>query len=419
MPPKVDTQLIKERDQARLVDRPQLDTRTPGRAVFAKAVTSEHIEARGTGVDAGTGDVKFYLTKTGVKAGAYNNFVVDEFGRILNATYVAPVAGPTTGAINDQFEDAQDANFWISGNARVDGSITTGNIVAVTIEATGIITAQSMTLVSPLPISSGGTGATMSPPHYVFAGPAIGTGDGTLSLRVLVLEDLPIIPFDYLQNTPDTLAGYGINNAYTKTESDNRYLQSVSIATASALGVVKVGPRLSIDASGILQADEQPGTYELPAATNNVLGGVKISGGLDVAVDGSLTNPLVRTVTQVAHGFGISMPVHMNNDGTFIQASASSLTTLCTHYVVSTIDADHFVVAKSGTFLMPGAPTGLIYLSNVAGSWTTSEPTADVRQVIGQADGQRIYLDIQTHVVVFVEPTTPFPTDLIVGLANA
>lgn len=51
-------------------------------------------------------------------------------------------------------------------------------------------------------------------------------------------------------------------------------------ATASVLGGVKIGTRLTIDGSGVLSADDQ--SYTLPEATSTVLGGVKVGNGLQV-----------------------------------------------------------------------------------------------------------------------------------------
>lgn len=70
----------------------------------------------------------------------------------------------------------------------------------------------------------------------------------------------------------DTVAEYA--NAFT-----------LEPATASTLGGVKVGARLSIS-NGVLSADEQ--RYTLPAATASALGGVKVGSGLSIS-DGVLS----------------------------------------------------------------------------------------------------------------------------------
>jgi hypothetical protein len=73
---------------------------------------------------------------------------------------------------------------------------------------------------------------------------------------------------------------------------------SVSIASASVLGGIKVGNNLSIDpATGILSAGN---SYALPVATSNTLGGVKAGLGVNIAGDGTLTGP-----TKKFHGFSI------------------------------------------------------------------------------------------------------------------
>lgn len=61
--------------------------------------------------------------------------------------------------------------------------------------------------------------------------------------------------------------------------SANRTL-SLKTATATALGGIKVGNRLSIDDNGVLSAIY---TYTLPTASDTVLGGIKVGGTLDIA----------------------------------------------------------------------------------------------------------------------------------------
>jgi len=58
-------------------------------------------------------------------------------------------------------------------------------------------------------------------------------------------------------------------------------------ATTSDLGSIKVGNGLSIDGYGVLSATGSG--YTLPVATTLALGGVKASGSIDVAVDGTAT----------------------------------------------------------------------------------------------------------------------------------
>jgi hypothetical protein len=59
------------------------------------------------------------------------------------------------------------------------------------------------------------------------------------------------------------------------------------IASASVLGGVKIGQRLTIDANGVLSADSQ--TYTLPAATTTTLGGIIVGDGLSVDQYGEIS----------------------------------------------------------------------------------------------------------------------------------
>ena len=175
MPPRVETKLVTERDTDLVVRRPNLDTRTPGKSVIAKALPSDHIEVRGSGADAGTGDVSFWLKKTGVKPGLYNQFKTDAYGRIIEASYVENAgSGSSTDTIWNQSTAAQDANFWIDGNGRVDGSLVAGSLTTGSLSVTGAVTFSSLTLGTPLPVSSGRTGAASVAAELFFAGPVSG-----------------------------------------------------------------------------------------------------------------------------------------------------------------------------------------------------------------------------------------------------
>jgi hypothetical protein len=59
------------------IQRVDLDTTTTGLAVITKAVSSSDIVLSSTGVDAGTGDVTFTLTETGITAGTWTKVTFD------------------------------------------------------------------------------------------------------------------------------------------------------------------------------------------------------------------------------------------------------------------------------------------------------------------------------------------------------
>lgn len=66
---------------------------------------------------------------------------------------------------------------------------------------------------------------------------------------------------------------------------DNYY--ELPIASSSVLGGIKIGSRLSIDANGVLSADDQ--SYTLPIAGANNLGGVKVGENLSIDANGVLS----------------------------------------------------------------------------------------------------------------------------------
>lgn len=59
------------------------------------------------------------------------------------------------------------------------------------------------------------------------------------------------------------------------------------IATDETLGGVKVGSRLSITEDGVLSASDQ--SYSLPAASAETLGGIKVGSNLSITEDGVLS----------------------------------------------------------------------------------------------------------------------------------
>lgn len=81
----------------------------------------------------------------------------------------------------------------------------------------------------------------------------------------------------------------GTTTANIANGKDGSY--TLPAATAETLGGIKVGSRLSIDSNGVLSADEQSSSYTLPVASTSTLGGVKVNnstGALKVAQDGLL-----------------------------------------------------------------------------------------------------------------------------------
>jgi hypothetical protein len=221
MPPKVETKLVNERSTDIVVRRQNLETRAIGKSVIASAVSTDHIEVRGTGADAGTGDVSFWLKKTGVKPGLYNQFKTDAYGRIIEASYVeGSGSGATDATIWNQNLEAQAANFWISGNGRVNGSLITGSVTTGSLSVTGAVNFAALTLDEPLAVTSGGTGTASVAAKSFFAGPVNGLNDAP-DWRFIAVSDLPPIPFNSLIGLPNTLQLHGITDAYTKAQVDS------------------------------------------------------------------------------------------------------------------------------------------------------------------------------------------------------
>ena len=89
----------------------------------------------------------------------------------------------------------------------------------------------------------------------------------------------------------------------------------IPIASTSTLGGVKIGSRLSIDANGVLSADEQSSSYTLPVASTSTLGGVKVNnstGALKVASDGLLALLVSAPEAMKTGATGIAMNLKAN-----------------------------------------------------------------------------------------------------------
>lgn len=97
---------------------------------------------------------------------------------------------------------------------------------------------------------------------------------------------------------------------------------SIPTASASVLGVVRVGQYLTIDGSGILSVNTAtlPGNYVLPVASASTLGGIKVGTGLEIAPGGVLN--FIGTTT-VAVGF-VDLDQPMNTNGNVIRYSAAN-----------------------------------------------------------------------------------------------
>jgi hypothetical protein len=116
------------------------------------------------------------------------------------------------------------------------------------------------------------------------------------SIRVEIKNSGLLTPLAFLDLSDvdiATLAGQG--GAIVKVNPEGTKIiigagaYTLHPATASVLGGVKVGTRLSVDVNGVLSADSQESTYSLPVATGLVLGGVKKGDRVTIAADGTIS----------------------------------------------------------------------------------------------------------------------------------
>lgn len=86
-------------------------------------------------------------------------------------------------------------------------------------------------------------------------------------------------------NTDSAVTVNWIANCYNGGEGGGSY--TLPVASEDTLGGIKVGSGLTIDSGGTLNAN--PGGYTLPAATDSTLGGVKIGSGITVDSAGTIS----------------------------------------------------------------------------------------------------------------------------------
>lgn len=89
----------------------------------------------------------------------------------------------------------------------------------------------------------------------------------------------------YLEGNTDTVTVNWIANCYSGGDGGGSY--TLPIASSDTLGGIKVGSGMTIAEDGTLSAN--PGGYTLPAATDSTLGGVKVGSGLTIDANGVLS----------------------------------------------------------------------------------------------------------------------------------
>ena len=212
-------------------------------------------------------------------------------------------------------------NFNVSANLDVNGESDFGNLVNIhdDLDVSGDVT-----------ISGTLSGSTQSNP--------IGIGSGGIR---------------FSDGTVQTTAGTG---TFTIAQ----------IASATQLGVIRVGNYLTINAStGILSVDpDSDWTYTLPAATTSTLGGIKVGYGL--AIDGSgILNVTSSTFTNT-QATNVSLASDMYTNGYAIRSGIAS-----TSYV--DINLGSIIAATTGTIdLSVSTANSYVKLNNSGGTTATS-----------------------------------------------
>jgi hypothetical protein len=186
-------------------------------------MSSAHFDLQSTGIDIGTGDVTLLLKKTGVSPGKYNAFTVDAYGRILTAWTESNSGsgGSTSASIQNQHASQQTGSFWISGPAKIDGTLQVANLTVG-----NNLSVSNLQLQSPLSSSFGGSGVSVASASTFFAGPPYGQGSGSPAFRSITESDLPEISFSKVYDTPTTLAGYGITDAFSETSANQVFVKN-------------------------------------------------------------------------------------------------------------------------------------------------------------------------------------------------
>lgn len=101
-----------------------------------------------------------------------------------------------------------------------------------------------------------------------------------------------------------------------------QHVASGNIASASTLGLIKVGSGLSIAGDGTLST-----TYSLPIASASILGGIKIGSGLSIAGDGTVSTSysLPIATASILGGIKVGSGLTVAGDGTLSWNASTAL----------------------------------------------------------------------------------------------
>ena len=89
---------------------------------------------------------------------------------------------------------------------------------------------------------------------------------------------------------------------------------SVTTATSSVLGGVKIGSNINVTSSGTISV---AAPYTLTTATSDALGGVKIGSGISISGDGTIsTVPMTTATASVLGGVKVGSNINVTSSGT-------------------------------------------------------------------------------------------------------
>ena len=166
----------------------------------------------------------------------------------------------------------------------------------------------------------------------------------------LLVSDAGVISTSATALTPATTTTLGGVKISTGLTVTSDGTLSVEPATTLALGAIKVGSGLAITSDGVL-SNTNGTAYVLPTATSNALGGVKVGSGLSVDGTGLLTADNQGGVTSVTAGTGLETnpSVGITTSGT---VALSNTTVVAGTYTHATVDVDsqgRITSAQDGT----------------------------------------------------------------------
>ena len=199
----------------------------------------------GTGASTASQNYIFAGPATGSSAGAPT----------FRALVAADLPAGSGSYINNSNLQQASSNFNISGNGIIGGTLS----------------ASSLSLSTPLPISSGGIGAATATQNFIFAGPATGSTASAPTFRALVAADLPSGSGSYINNSTSqqTTSNFNISGSGVIGTS----LSAGSLSLTTALSVASGGTGVNTLAANAVLIGNGTGTIQTlaPGISGNVL----------------------------------------------------------------------------------------------------------------------------------------------------